>query len=306
MSTRRVRTYWHLAQLGRVPSEYDIGTSRLLYYPGRGFEVKTPVGAAHARHVGGSRLVFGPLVDERFRDPRATTYASYTELQKGKEIFVDGLLATLDDGAYDRRLSRSWLEVLAQVLAPLRYPVHGLQMVTGYVGSMAPAGRVVVACALQAADEMRRIQRLAYRLRQLQETHPGLGDDARARWTGDPMWQPWRRLVEELLVTYDLGEAFCALMLVVKPAFDELFGARFARLAAAAGDEVLTKLLGSLAEDAAWHRDWAAALTRALCEDDSEHGATNAAALAGWRARWAPPTHAAVAAFAPLFEEVSR
>ena len=34
MSARRPRTYWHLAQLGRVPSEYDVGTSRLLYYPG--------------------------------------------------------------------------------------------------------------------------------------------------------------------------------------------------------------------------------------------------------------------------------
>jgi toluene monooxygenase system protein E len=305
MSARRPRTYWHLAQLGRVPSEYDVGTSRLLYYPGRGFEVTTPVGAAHARHVGGSSLVFGPRLDDRFRDPRATTYASYTELQKGKEIFVDGLLATLDDGAYDRRLSRAWLEVLAQVMAPLRYPVHALQMIAGYLGSMAPAGRVVVACAFQAADEMRRIQRLAYRLRQLQETHAGLGDDAKARWTGHPMWQPWRRLLEELLVTYDLGESLCALTLVVKPAFDELFGARFARLAAAAGDEVLAKVLGSLGEDAAWHRDWSEALARTLSEDE-EHGAANTAALAGFRARWAPRAHEAASAFASLFAETPR
>ena len=35
-SARPPRTYWHLADLGRVPNDYDIGSSRLLYYPERG------------------------------------------------------------------------------------------------------------------------------------------------------------------------------------------------------------------------------------------------------------------------------
>jgi toluene monooxygenase system protein E len=302
---RAPRTYWHLAELGRVPGAYDIGSSRLLYYPGRGFEVASPIAAAYARHQGGSRLRLSVAAGERFRDPRETTYAGYTELQRHKEIFVDGLFRGLDDGAYDRRLPPAWLDVLGQVLAPLRYPVHGLQMVAGYVGSMAPASRVVIACALQAGDEMRRVQRFAYRMRQLQETHPRFGHDAKIRWQAEPMWQPWRRVLERLLVTYDWGEAFVALALVVKPAFDELFGTRLGRLAAAHGDEALEKLLASLGEDAAWHRAWAEALARTLVEEEPEHGAENAAAIAAWRAAWAGPTHAAVAAFAPLFEEVA-
>jgi toluene monooxygenase system protein E len=302
---RPPRTYWHLAELGRMPSAYDVGTSRLLYYPGRGFEVATPIAAFYARHQAGSRLRLGIAAGERFRDPRETTYARYTELSRQKEIFVDGLLHGLDDSAYDRRLRPAWLGTLAQVLAPLRYPVHALQMVAGYLGSMAPAGRVVVTCAMQAGDEMRRIQRFAYRMRQLQETHPSFGHDAKTRWEADPMWQPWRRVLERLLVTYDWGESFVALALVVKPAFDELFGARLGRLAAAHGDEVLDKLLASLGEDAAWHRAWAEALARTLVEDEPEHGSGNAAAIAAWRAAWAGPTHAAVAAFAPLFEEVA-
>ena len=36
------RTYWHLETLGHKPSEYEIVTSRLLYYTARGFEVKLP------------------------------------------------------------------------------------------------------------------------------------------------------------------------------------------------------------------------------------------------------------------------
>jgi toluene monooxygenase system protein E len=300
---RPPRTYWHLAELGRVPDDYDIGSSRLLYYPERGFEVTTPIAGFYARYQAGSRLRLPPELGEHFRDPRETTYASYTDVQRRREIFVDGLLAALDDGAYDRRLAPAWLTTLAQVLAPLRFPVHGLQMVAGYLGSMAPASRVVITCAFQAGDEMRRIQRLAYRLRQLQLVHAGFGDDARGRWQSDPMWQPWRRVIEQLLVTYDWGEAFCALALVVKPAFDELFNERLARAAGAHGDEVLEKVLASLGEDAAWQRAWSTALERCLV-DDAAHGAGNALALAEWRARWTPRVEAAAAAFAPLLPEV--
>jgi toluene monooxygenase system protein E len=293
------RTYWHLADLGRVPSAYDIGTSRLLYYPERGFEVATPVARFYARYQAGSRLALSPEAAERFRDPRETTYAKYVELSRWKENFVDGLLGTLDDTSYDKRLSAGWVRTLGQVLGVMRYPVHALQMVAGYVGSMAPGGRIVVTCALQAADEMRRIQRLAYRLRQLQDSYPGLGDDARARWQEDPVWQPLRRLIEQLLVTYDWGEALVALALVVAPAVDELLLVKFARQATRHHDEVLAKSLGSLAEDSAWHRDWAAALVKVAIE----HQADNARVIQEWRARWAPRAEDAVAALAPLFDE---
>jgi len=72
-------------------------------------------------------------------------------------------------------------------------------MTAAYVGSMAPGGRIVVACLFQAADEMRRIQRLAYRMRQLQGTHPGFGSESKSAW--DPHWQPLRAVIEKLLVT---------------------------------------------------------------------------------------------------------
>src|SRR5690606_3877752 len=157
---------------------------------------------------------------ECFHDPRATTYTKYTELQKTKETFVDELLKSIEETTYDARLSPAWVDVLSRAIGPLRYPIHGLQMVAGYVGHLAPSGRLVVACAFQAADEMRRIQRLAYRACQLRARDPDFATRSRADWEGDAMWQPLRRAVEQLLVTYDWGEAFTALNLVLKPAFD--------------------------------------------------------------------------------------
>ena len=291
---QKQRTYWHLGKLGRVPSDYDIGSTRLLYYPTRGFEVPTPVGAFYARHQQGSRLKWRD--PERFRDPRETTYARYVELQKAQEIFVDGLLRALDDGAYDRGLDAAWVGTLGELLGVLRFPVHGLQMLAAYVGSMAPAGRVVITCALQAGDEMRRIQRLAYRLCQLRSTHPDAGADARARWQAEPAWQPLRRVLERLLVTYDWGEAFTGLALVLAPAFDELVLGHFGRLAAARGDDVLHKMFASLADDAAWHRAWAAAMTRCLLDEPGD----NPGVMGEWIQRWTPEVEAAIEALGPL------
>jgi toluene monooxygenase system protein E len=297
MSAVARRTYWHLEGLGRKPNEYDIVTSKLLFYPERGFEVDTPIAEWYAKYQKASALRCKDW--EAFRDPRETTYTRYTELQKAKETFVDGLLNVVDATGYDAAMSLAWRMRLERVLPVLRYPVHGLQMIAAYVGQMAPAGRVVITCALQAADEMRRIQRCAYRMRQIQQTRATFGDAARTLWQDDPVWQPLRQVIECLLVTYDFSEAFVALNLVLKPAFDELFMTHFARLAASQGDEVLSQIFLSLNEDCAWHREWSTALAATLIRDD----AANEKIMRGFADRWHEPVMQAMRAFEPVFSE---
>jgi len=292
----RPRTYWHLAELTRKPNEYDIGTSRLLYHPDRGFEVPTPVSAWYERFGRGSALVCRDW--ERFRDPRETTYASYTALQSQKETFVDGLFRSAEETGYDARLSAAWMAALDRTIGPLRYPVHGLQMVCAYVGQLAPSGRIVVTCLLQSADEVRRIERFAYRTRQLRESRPSFAVAARAAWEKDALWQPLRRALEQLLVTYPWGEAFAALNLCLKPAFDDLFTTRFAALARACGDDMFADMLFSLGEDARWHREWTAALARMTVEERPE----NLALIDTWTDEWNAITRAALAPFAPVFD----
>ncbi|HZP12277.1 MAG TPA: hypothetical protein VFB36_07635 [Nevskiaceae bacterium] len=298
MSTATARrTYWHLENLGRKPSEYDIVTTKLLFYPERGFEVDTPIAAWYAKHQKGSPLRCKDW--EAFRDPRETTYTKYTELQKAKETFVDGLLNAVEATGYDAAMTAAWRMRLERVLPVLRYPLHGLQMIAAYVGQMAPTGRVVITGALQAADEMRRIQRCAYRMRQIQQTRASFGADSKSLWQEDPMWQPLRRVIEQMLVTYDFGEAFVALSLVLKPAFDELFMAHFAKLAASQGDEVLSQMFLSLNEDCLWHRQWSSTLAATLARDDE----ANVATMRAWAAKWHEPVMNAMRAFAPLFCE---
>ncbi len=177
------RTYWHLESLQRKPTSLRRST------PGgcsiirkKASNCPTPGAAWYERYQRGSALKserLGPL-----SDPRETTYTAYVELQRSREAYVDGLLRSIEDTDYDRELSREWVATLERVLPTLRFPMHGLQMLAAYIGHLAPAGRIVIAAMLQTGDEVRRIQRIAYRMRQLQETHAQFGVEQQSAVAG--------------------------------------------------------------------------------------------------------------------------
>src|SRR6202051_3359668 len=109
------KTYWHLLQQRRMPTEYEIVTSKLLCYTGEGFtgkrfELDVPLKDWYRRYQEESPLVSSSW--EKFRDPRETTYTKYTELQRDKEIFVDGILDEIDSSVYATRLSPGGLPAL--------------------------------------------------------------------------------------------------------------------------------------------------------------------------------------------------
>lgn len=295
------KTYWHLLQQRRMPTEYEIVTSKLLCYTGEGFtgkrfELDVPLRDWYKRFQQESPLICSSW--EKFRDPRETTYTKYTEIQRDKEIFVDGILEEIDSSGYHGRLSPRWLHVLSRVVAPLRYPGHGLQMVASYIGQMAPSGRIVITATLQAGDEMRRVQRIAYQVRQLQRIYLGFASDSKERWESDPLWQPLRMAIEKLLICYDWAESFVALNLVLKPMVDDLFMNHLSDLALREGDHLLGQVFYSLNEDCLWHRQWSQALTRMAIEDNS----LNSATIQGWIEKWYPVAAGAVQALVPLFE----
>ena len=295
------KTYWHLLQQKRMPTEYEIVTSKLLCYTGEGFtgkrfELDVPLLDWYKRFQEESPLTCSSW--EKFRDPRETTYTKYTQIQRDKEIFVDGILEEIEASGYDGQLSPRWLHVLSRVVAPLRYPGHGLQMLAAYIGQMAPGGRIVIAATLQAGDEMRRVQRLAYRVRQLQNVYSGFASDSKARWQSDALWQPLRMAIEKLLICYDWAEAFVGVNLVLKPLMDEVFMNHLGAVALREGDYLLGQIFYSLGEDCRWHREWSQALTRMVIEDNPRNGGI----IQAWIEKWYPVAACAVQAFAPLFE----
>jgi toluene monooxygenase system protein E len=242
------RTYLPLEGQRRKPTDYEVTTSALLYYPARGFEVETPVWQHYLAHQRGSR--FSCPDWEAFRDPAAMTYSSYVALRRDQEAFLDHAIERAAEPIAPA------LRPLVGVMSALRFPLHGLQMTAAYVGSMAPSGRISVAAAFQAADELRRIQRLCQWLWRSGSSLAELDALGRENWQQNPAFQPLRRLTEELLVNYDWGQALIALNGVVKPVFDCFCFEELAREVAAHGDQALEQILRSLAEDGHWHTAW--------------------------------------------------
>jgi toluene monooxygenase system protein E len=281
------KTYWHLLPQKRLPTEYEIVTSKLLCYTGEGFtgkrfELDVPLKDWYRQYQEESPLVCSSW--EKFRDPRETTYTKYTDVQREKEIFVDGILEEIELTGYDTHLHPAWLHIMGKVVAPFRYPSHGFQMIVSYIGQMAPSGRITITAALQSADEMRRIQRIAYRIRQLQQIYPEFGADSKTLWQTDPMWQPLREVVEKLLVTYDWAESFVALNLVLKPLVDELFMKCLSDLALIEDDYLLGQIFYSLNEDCQWHRQWSESLIQMVIHDN----VANKDTIQAWIHSWYP------------------
>lgn len=220
------------------------------------------------------------------RDPDEPTRRAHAEPQDAAQAVIDQALVDHDDRRdIDRRHSPRWLFALGTLLTPQRYPVRGLQMLAAHVAQRAPSSAITDAAALQAADELRRVQRIAYRTRQLDLAHPalGFGQTERSTFETHPRWQAARAAIEKLLIASGWDEAFTALELVIKPAYDEIFVRQLAQACRRAGDELDALVLDSLWQDAERARCWSTALVRfALSRAD------NRAAFEHHLARWRP------------------
>jgi hypothetical protein len=231
---------------------------------------------------------------EAFADPAQTTYSDYVAHARGRDLFVEQSIC--DEMEHGSSASTKWTIEAGRLLAVLRYPIHGLQMCAAYLGSAAPSGRITQAALYQAADEVRRIHWFSRRIAQARLEHADVARDAKDRWQEQPSWQPLRKVVERLLVTYDFDECFAALNLVVKPCFDLVTLSRFLQVARARGDVALAALLGSLNEDGKRHGRWSRELVRLLCAADSK----NLPQLRAHADRWLDDTRDALCSLAAV------
>ena len=291
------RTWSHLAGRRRRPSEYEIVSTHLLWstdHPQTPWEV-APEGFMsdwYRKHRTGSPWTHEAW--DTFRDPDELVYRTYNILQDGQEAHVEGLLDEHDELRHDKQLAEDWLPTLATLYTPGRYLMHTVQMASAYNVHMAPASTIANCFMFQAGDALRWVSRIAYRTRELANSHPSLGfaRDERAHWEGHAAWQGFRELMERVLVTFDWAEAFVALNLVAKPAIDEACLRQFAAAARRRDDTLLSLLMGAQLRDSDRSRRWSVALSRFVATEDA-----NAEAARTWLAKWVPLGDAAIDAF---------
>ncbi|MEP7300777.1 MAG: toluene hydroxylase [Caldimonas sp.] len=287
LRSRRVKTWSSFGQLGRKPNEYEIVTHAMNHTIGATpLEMGPEVHGNRwlLRHRDGIALKAAKL--DVFRDPDQMTYRKYTQAMDEQETYIDGLLQHYGEVRHsDRDLSPAALELLASAMTPARYLGHGLQMISAYVQQLAHSSYLANCAAFQTADQLRRVQRVAYRTRQLADAFPerGFGAGERQVWEGDADWQPAREAIEKLMLAYDWDEAFVGLNLVVKPVADALFLKAFAGIARENGDELDALLAENLYLDSQRSRRWTIDACRALVQADAGNAAVLRERLAQWR-----------------------
>jgi len=298
---RRLKTWSSLGQLGHVPSEYEIVTHDLNYTtrPGRASALEsnptTPANMWFLTYRDSSPLRADDWLG--FRDPDQLTYRRYVTMQDQQETVVEGVLDEYGPAGQDASLPGRWVECLATLFTPTRFPVHALQMCTAYLGYMAPTSYISNCAVFGAGDLLRRVSLVAYRTRQLAEaTGSSIGRAERALWEQHDAWQPAREALEKLLTAYDWGECFTAMNLVLRPTLDQILLHQLADAARGNGDDLTWLLLGNLAADAARCIRWSTALARYAIEQR----ARNRDVLRRWVARWTPRAEAAAAGLGQL------
>lgn len=282
----RKKTWTSFGNLGRKPNDYEIVTHNMNHTMR-----STPLEMGPDVH---GNLWLKKYRDnialkvsdwDRFRDPDRITYDSYVKMQDEQETYIDNLLISYTkDGSIDERLSNDCLKLLASVFTPCRYLVHAQQMVSAYVQQLAPSSYVGNCAAFQVADQLRRVQRTAYRTKQLDDVHPahGFGSRERGMWESDANWQPLRKAMEQLLVIFAWDQAAIASSLAIRPICDDLFLNQLARAARASGDELDALILDNLYRDSLRHNRWTVALAKFAIEEDP----SNRAVLRGIAANW--------------------
>ena len=277
-----LKTWSAFGNLGRRPSEYEVVTHKMNHTLR-----ETPLEIGPDSHGNlwlsqrrdGAKLAVKDW--DSFRDPDQLTYRKYVTSQDNSETYLDAVLQEFD------RLGRAETapDFLQTCMTPSRYLAHGLQMLSGYLQQLAPSTYVGNCAAFQTADHLRRVQRVAYRTKQLDLAYPErlFGRTERAAWEQAPEWQGLRKGIERLLVAFDWDDVFVGLNLVVKPLADELTLRQFAVVAGHLDAELDALVANNLFLDAERSRRWTAALTRFAIAEGSASRERLDTLLVKWR-----------------------
>ena len=114
-SLKPLKTWSHLAENRRKPSEYEVVSTNLHTQMGEGnwrHEIgeNVPMSQWYKRYRADGLLRHDDW--NAFRDPDELLYRSYNLLQDGQEAYVRGLFDQFNERGHDQMLDADWIKVL--------------------------------------------------------------------------------------------------------------------------------------------------------------------------------------------------
>ncbi|HVT68287.1 MAG TPA: toluene hydroxylase [Trebonia sp.] len=298
------RTFSAFGDVRRMPSDYEIVTHQ------QNWTLRRDRAAAFEQNPSSAANLWfltyrdqSPLQAEdwdAYRDPDALTYRGYVTAQAQAQATLEGALEAHANAGADAALPAGSAALLAALFTPSRFLCHGMQQVEAYIGYLAPSSYITNAAGFATADLLRRVTTVAYRTRELQLSRPetAAGTAERAVWQDHPAWQPARKAIEYALVSYDWGEAFTALNLVLGPTLDDVLLTQLGDVGRGSGDTLTWLLSAYLGADSQRRGRW----SRALADLAVAQRPANRAVLAKWIGRWSARADEAAYGLGTLLE----
>lgn len=185
------------------------------------------------------------------------------------------------------RVNKTWVKVLEKHLGAYKHAEFGLGTALMHAQRYGYTQMINSTILTNSSYKLRFAQDLTLYLGDIGVDIAGFDAEiGKTHWLEDPIWQPTRRLIEEIGGATDYLEKYFAINLAFEPMVGELFRSGFFMQASAAQNDFLTPTIVSAAEGD-YQRNLANAIELIyILAQDAEHGAHNVTLFNGWLAKY--------------------
>ncbi|RTL26912.1 MAG: phenol hydroxylase [Rhodocyclaceae bacterium] len=217
-----------------------------------------------------------------FRDPRQYYYATYVLNRARMQEAAEKSFEFVDKHGLMAMLSAEQVRDIETLLLPLRHLEWAANLNNCFVTAYC-FGSSMAQGAMYATTDRLGIAQYLSRIGLLLDGNSGQSlTDAKARWLGDPTWQPLRRLAERCLVQKDWFELFVAQNLVLDSLVHPLLYAPFHSGVGDAGGAYLAMLTEFIKDWSGDNQKWVDACLKIAAAESP----ANRARLSAWAAEW--------------------
>ena len=223
---------------------------------------------------------------EAYRSPDKLYYRTYVARQARNDRSVSTAFRYAEESGQLATVDPDHMQLMRRVVGALQYPDWGLCMLHQHITRFAMSSWIAGATSFAMFDQLRHAQLYGRLAISYGEVFEGF-DDPRAGWLADPILQPMRRLIEELLTVLDWGKALVIGGVLVEPLFTPTFHALIAGSRGRDGDSLSPFVCQSIEEDKVRHRASVMAFVDMMARDP-QNGDVNRGLIATWAEEWLP------------------
>ena len=244
-----------------------------------------------------------------FRDPASHWQRTYVRMQAEQERAIERAVEDAARGGAFRDFDPVWTrDVVGVHYRTWSFFEYGLFRCFAQAQRETLSDTLGNAYCFAGVDRMRHAQAIVIYLMDLEDQIEGFKDvGGKERWLSDPIYQPLRRLTEQLMAVDDWAELAVAVHVAVDPIVSELGASEIlGRYGGFHGDSVTPLIVGTAERDRRRNLEWTLELVRMATAPTVPAAAENLAHIKRWIADWTPRAVEAAEALAPVHSRIPR